>query len=154
MFLNRKISQPKVICNTFFNSNWERRLVPLLTSASGMRTFVNSGQVFSAFRRRGKEMTTLRTVTTDCSLREKLWPYRICRKLEHNFSNTEEKILLHVLCVFCYFLLWPTNAQLSRKLSHSYMFRHYRVILRELVIKVLPSYTNISNAAVGNTVYN
>jgi len=34
------------------------------------------------------------------------------------------------------------------------MFRHYRVILRELVINTLPSYTSISNAAVGNTVYN
>jgi len=33
------------------------------------------------------------------------------------------------------------------------MFRHYRVILRELVINTLPSYTSISNAAVGNTVY-
>ena len=30
------------------------------------------------------------------------------------------------------------------------MFRDYRVILRELVINTLPSYTNISNAAVGN----
>jgi len=28
------------------------------------------------------------------------------------------------------------------------MFRHYRVILRELVINALPSYTSISNAAV------
>jgi hypothetical protein len=34
------------------------------------------------------------------------------------------------------------------------MFRHYRVILRDLVIKTLPSYTSISNAAVGNTIYN
>jgi hypothetical protein len=34
------------------------------------------------------------------------------------------------------------------------MFRHYCVILRELVINPLPSYTSISNAAVGNTVYN
>ena len=33
------------------------------------------------------------------------------------------------------------------------MFRHYRVILRQPVIKTLPSYTGISNAAVGNTVY-
>ena len=33
-----------------------------------------------------------------------------------------------------YFVLRPTNAQLSHKLSHSYMFRHHRVILRELVI--------------------
>jgi len=40
------------------------------------------------------------------------------------------------------------------KSSHSYMFCHYRVILRELVINALPSYTSISNAAVGNTVYN
>jgi len=52
-----------------------------------------------------------------------------------------------------YFVLWPTNAQLFHKLSHCYMFRHYRVILRELVINTLPSYTSISNAAVGNTVY-
>ena len=29
------------------------------------------------------------------------------------------------------------------------MFRHYRVILRELVINTLPSYTNIPNAAAG-----
>jgi len=34
------------------------------------------------------------------------------------------------------------------------MFRHYRVTLRELVINTLPSYTSISNAAVGNTIYN
>jgi len=41
------------------------------------------------------------------------------------------------------------------KLSHSHMFhRHYCVILRDLVNSALPSYTSISNAAVGNTVYN
>jgi hypothetical protein len=40
------------------------------------------------------------------------------------------------------------------KLSHSYMFRHYRVILRAFAINTLPSYTRISNAAVGDTVYN
>jgi hypothetical protein len=34
------------------------------------------------------------------------------------------------------------------------MFRYYRVILRELVINTLSSYTSISNAAVGNTIYN
>ena len=34
------------------------------------------------------------------------------------------------------------------------MFRHYRVILRELVINTLQSYTSISNAAVGNTIDN
>jgi len=34
------------------------------------------------------------------------------------------------------------------------MFRHYHVILRELVIIAWPSYTSILNAAVGNTIYN
>jgi hypothetical protein len=34
------------------------------------------------------------------------------------------------------------------------MFRHYRVILRQPVINPLPSYTSISNAAAGNTIYN
>jgi len=53
-----------------------------------------------------------------------------------------------------YFLLLPTNAQLFHKLSHTYMFRHFHVILRELVINILLSYTGISNAAVGNTIYN
>jgi len=40
------------------------------------------------------------------------------------------------------------------QIINSYMFRHYRVILMELVINTLPSYTSISNVAVGNTVYN
>ena len=58
-------------------------------------------------------------------------------------------------CLFeFYFVLWLTNAQLSHKLTHCYMLQHYRVIVRELLINVLPSYTSISNAAVGNTVYN
>ena len=34
------------------------------------------------------------------------------------------------------------------------MFRHYCVILRQLVINTLPRYASISNAAVGNTIYN
>ena len=47
----------------------------------------------------------------------------------------------------------PTNAQLFNKLSRSsYMFRQYHVILRELVVSTLLSYTSMSNAAVGNTV--
>ena len=45
-----------------------------------------------------------------------------------------------------------TAVQLFHKLSHSYVFRHYRVILRELVINTLPSYTSRPNAAVGNTI--
>ena len=38
--------------------------------------------------------------------------------------------------------------KLIDKLSHSYMFRHYCVILRELVVSTLPSYTSMSKAAV------
>jgi len=63
-------------------------------------------------------------------------------------------ILLRVLCIFHYSVLWPTNAQLYHILSHSYMFRHCFFINRELVINTLPSYTSISNAAFGNTIYN
>jgi len=54
-------------------------------------------------------------------------------------------ISMHVPCILYYFVLWPTNTQLFHKLSQSYMFRHYRVIRRELVINILPSYTSISN---------
>jgi len=54
-----------------------------------------------------------------------------------------------------YFVQWTNKCtQLFHKLSHCYMFRHYRVILRQLVINTLPSYTSISTAAVGNTIYN
>jgi len=56
--------------------------------------------------------------------------------------------------VIVYFVIWPTDAQLFHKLSHNYMFRHYGVIISDLVISNFPSYTAISNAAVGNTVYN
>jgi len=62
------------------------------------------------------------------------------------------KILIRVPCIFYYFVLWPANAQLVRKLSHSHMFRHQRIILMELVTNIFPSYTSISSAAVGNTV--
>ena len=54
--------------------------------------------------------------------------------------------------IFCCFVLWPINVKLFRKLSHWYMFRHYRLILRQPVINTLSSYTSISNAAVGNTI--
>jgi len=36
----------------------------------------------------------------------------------------------------------------------SYIFRHYCVIIRELVVSTLLSYTSVSNAEVGNTIYN
>jgi len=45
-------------------------------------------------------------------------------------------------------------ARLFHKLSHFYMFRHYRVILRDHVINTFPRYTSISNAPVGDTIYN
>jgi hypothetical protein len=44
------------------------------------------------------------------------------------------------------------NAQLFHKLSHSYMFQHYRVILRDFIVSTLLSYTSISNALVGNII--
>jgi len=40
---------------------------------------------------------------------------------------------------------------INDKFSHSsYMFRHYRVILKEFVVSTLLSYTSISNSVVGN----
>ena len=42
--------------------------------------------------------------------------------------------------------------QLIYKLSRSYMFRHYRVIFRQLVFITSPTYTSTSIAAVGNTI--
>jgi len=61
-----------------------------------------------------------------------------------------------LLCEQCKQLLciMTKNAQLFHKLSHYYMFRHYPVILRQPVINTLPSYTSISNSAIGNTIYN
>jgi len=53
-----------------------------------------------------------------------------------------------------YFAQTPTNAQLFHQLSHSYVFRLYRVIIWEFVINTLPSYTSISNAAFGNAINN
>ena len=51
-----------------------------------------------------------------------------------------------------YFLKQPTKAQLQLiyKLSRCYMFRHYRVIFRQLVFITSPSYIRISIAPVGN----
>ena len=55
--------------------------------------------------------------------------------------------------MFYYFVLWPKNVKLFHKYSHSYMLRHYHFILGERVINTLPSYTSISNEAVGNAVH-
>jgi hypothetical protein len=45
------------------------------------------------------------------------------------------------------------KCKLFHKLSYCYMLRQYCVILRDFVINTLPSYTSISNAAVGNIIY-
>jgi len=67
-----------------------------------------------------------------------------------SYQPTKEKLprnyffyLSTVPCIFYYFVHWPTKAQLFHKLSHSYMFRHYRVIFRELVINTLSSSTSV-----------
>jgi hypothetical protein len=56
-------------------------------------------------------------------------------------ENSTQIILIHVPCIFYYFVLWQTNAQLFHQLSHSHMFLHYRVMLKEFVINTLPNYT-------------
>ena len=50
-----------------------------------------------------------------------------------------------VCFLFCIFIIlyYDQHAQLFHKLSHSFMFRHYRVILSELIINTLSGYTNI-----------
>jgi len=47
------------------------------------------------------------------------------------------------------FIIVHYDLQMHNWLSRSYMFRHYRIILRELEINALQSNTSISNAAVG-----
>jgi hypothetical protein len=63
-------------------------------------------------------------------------------------------ILIHVPCIFIvsYYDQQKAQLQLVYKLSRSYLFRHYRVIFRELLFITSPSYIIISIAAVGNTI--
>jgi hypothetical protein len=58
-----------------------------------------------------------------------------------SLPGTALSYCFYVCCVQC-----PTHVQLSHKLSHTYTFWNYCIILRELVINALPSYTRISNA--------
>jgi len=54
--------------------------------------------------------------------------------------------------MYCaYFIILYYDQQMHNILTnyHTHNFRHYRVILMELEINVLSSYTNISIAAVG-----
>jgi len=78
------------------------------------------------------------------------WPYHESRSIKYrSFERNVQKFY------FLKFILYYDQQMHNYlKLSHSYTFLHYRVILRELVINVLPSYTNISNVPIGNTVYN
>ena len=65
------------------------------------------------------------------------------------------RLNIWVILLFC--SMSNKCTQLFHKLSHSYMFRHYCIILRGIVINTLPSYISISstsNAAVGNKIYN
>jgi len=75
----------------------------------------------------------------------------VVRVLSYMLSINDFPVLQRNQIYLYYYVL--ENALLFHKLSHSYMFRHCRVILRQLVINTLPCYTSISNAAVGNTVY-
>jgi len=68
--------------------------------------------------------------------------------------NVNFNILKQTDCALVGLIKDLISAQLFHKGSHCYMFRHYRVVFRQLVINTLPSYTSISNAAVGNTIYN
>jgi len=63
-------------------------------------------------------------------------------------NNTIVPVVLRNSCkpTFFYFVLWPTNAQLFHKTSHSYMFRHYWVFLRGIIVSALLSYTKYVNA--------
>ena len=68
----------------------------------------------------------------------------ILRQPVINTLPSYTSISIPVPCILYYSVQWPTNSQLFHKLSHCYMFRHYRVILRQPVINTLPSYSSIS----------
>ena len=61
-------------------------------------------------------------------------------------STFNIEINIYVICTFFIFFYGePTNAQLIAKLLYcSYIFRHYYIILRELVVSTLLSYTSRS----------
>ena len=97
------------------------------------------------------------------SSRQRIRSSRIFRRLQnvqqekpgrnsgHNLRRIQKitaKFTYLFLHYIYYFVPWPTNAQFFHKLSHSYVYRHYHVILRELVMNSLPGYTRISNAVI------
>jgi hypothetical protein len=67
--------------------------------------------------------------------------YGNLNRLRNYFSIILNNLMLIIMNTSSNFVLLPTNAQLSHKLSHSYTFRHYSGILRELEINTFPSST-------------
>ena len=57
-------------------------------------------------------------------------------------------VIIFTIKIF-YFVLWPIIAQLFHNLSHSYIFRHYRVIVKEFVI--IPARAQAGPQAQGGT---
>ena len=68
------------------------------------------------------------------------WPAQLSLRILSRKVFTECRCQRHVKPPTwrTYYFVWPTNAQLFHKLSHSYLFRQYRVIVRKLVINTLP----------------
>jgi len=84
-----------------------------------------------------------------------------CENLKCCARNVDYKIPNSVAYIYIYIYIYKFlifiilyNETTTAQLLYSYMFRHYRVFLRETVISNLPSYASISNAAFGNTIYN
>ena len=77
--------------------------------------------------------------------------------LDLSFDRLWMMMMMMMMTVHLFFLFCTMTNKctiISQIITHYFdTFRHYRVILSELVINTLPSYTSISNAAVGNTVY-
>jgi hypothetical protein len=70
--------------------------------------------------------------------------YRVVQKS----LGTRGNILLGFFCTM------TNKCTIISQISHSYMFRHYCVILRDLVVGTLLSYASMSNTVVGNTIQN
>ena len=73
-------------------------------------------------------------------------------ELVHNITFTLHLITynrkVHLLLLYT----MTNKCRIISQMIDSFMFRHYCITLRELVINTLPSYTSVSSAAVGNTV--
>ena len=80
--------------------------------------------------------------------------YKHLFRYDPNFMKwTYEIILTIVPCIFYYFVQWTNKCIMGKLLYCSYMFRHYCVILRELVVSTLLTYVSMS-MYVDNTIQN